>query len=131
MASTTLYLIFNHTFTPAQEADARAALGVERIETMPAAAVAAWGDVPAGAPAIWDHLAPVRDWLRERAAPGDFVLIQGDFGACFLMVRFAFENGFNPIYATTRREATEETQPDGSVRLTHRFRHVRFRAYGK
>ena len=127
----TLYLIFNHTFTPAQEADARASLGVERIETMPAAVGAVWGDVPADAPAIYDQLAPVRGWLSERAALGDFVLIQGDFGACHLMARFAFEKGFHPIYATTKREATEETQPDGSIRLTHRFRHVRFRWYGK
>lgn len=127
----TLFLIFNHTFTPAQEADARASLGVEKIETMPAAVGAVWGDVPADAPAIFDHLAPVRDWLQDSARPGDYVLIQGDFGACHLMARFAFENGFQPIYATTKREATEETRADGSVRLTHRFRHVRFRAYGK
>jgi hypothetical protein len=127
----TLYLIFNHTFTPAQEADARASLGVGKIETMPAAVGAVWGDVPADAPSVFHHLAPVRDWLRNSARPGDHVLIQGDFGACYLMARFAFDNGFHPIYATTRREATEETQPDGSVRLTHRFRHVRFRWYGK
>lgn len=127
----TLFLVFNHTFTPAQEADARASLGVERIEPMPAAEGAVWGHVPADAPAIYAHLAPVRGWLRNSARPGDYVLIQGDFGACYLMVQFALESGLHPIYATTKREATEETQADGSVRLTHRFRHVRFRWYGR
>ena len=48
----TLFLVFNHTFTPAQEADARASLGVERIEPMPAAEGAVWGHVPADAPEI-------------------------------------------------------------------------------
>jgi hypothetical protein len=58
------------------------------------------------------------------------VLIQGDFGATFLMVNFAFEKGLIPIHSTTEREATEELQPDGSVRLSHRFLHKRFRKYG-
>ena len=61
---------------------------------------------------------------------GDYILIQGDFGACFLMVQFAFEKGFIPIYSTTEREAVETHGEDGSVSLTHRFKHRIFRRYG-
>jgi hypothetical protein len=45
------------------------------------------------------------------------VLIEGDFGACYLMVRFALEKGLVPLYSTTRREAEERYDADGSVRL--------------
>jgi hypothetical protein len=126
-----LFLIFNHHFTPAQEADARAALGVDRIVVLPDEIRRVWGNVPPDLPEIRDYLAPVRNWLSDNAKTGDYVLIQGDFGATCLMMRFALEEGLVPIYSTTRREAIEEHQPDGSVRMTHRFRHVRFRGYGR
>lgn len=124
-----LFLIFNHEFTPSQKSDARSALGVEHILTMPEAVAKCWGSVPPEAAAIRDFLTPVRSWLLNHAKRSDYVLIQGDFGACFLLVNFAFENGWVPIYATTRREALEEPQSDGSIRMIHRFKHQRFRLY--
>jgi hypothetical protein len=129
--SSDLFLIFNHHFTPAQEADARASLGVDRIVVMPDEIRRVWSNVPPDLPEINEYLAPVREWLSRNAAAGDYVLIQGDFGATCLMVASALEEGFAPVYSTTSREAVEEHQPDGSVRMTHRFRHVRFREYGR
>lgn len=75
------------------------------------------------------HLIPIKSWLLREALPDDFVLVQGDFGATYLMVNFAFENKFRPIYSTTEREAKEIHQPDGSITLVHHFRHHRFRLY--
>ena len=82
---------------------------------------------------VEDHLVggkPVKKWLVAHARPGDFVLIQGDFGACFLMAVFSMDNGLVPLYSTTRRHAAEELQTDGRVKLIHHFRHERFRRYG-
>ena len=62
---------------------------------------------------------------------GDYALIQGDFGACYIMVNFAFEQGLIPIYSTTVREAIEEPKDDGSVKLVHQFNHQIFRRYGE
>ncbi|MDA8308853.1 MAG: CRISPR-associated protein Csx20 [Deltaproteobacteria bacterium] len=126
-----LFLIFNHRFTREQEADAAATLGVKRIIEPPADLQDLWGDIPPDLPAIEDYLGPLRQWLVSLAAPGDYVLIQGDFGACFLMASFAFTHGLTPVYSTTRREAVEQVEPDGAVRLTHLFRHRTFRRYGE
>jgi len=126
-----LFLLFNHALTPPQEADARASLGVADIHEMPESLRGIWGQVPAALEAIADYLSPVRDWLSETARPGDYVLIQGDFGATCHMVRFAFDAGLIPVYATTIREAAEEIQPDGTVRMTHHFKHRIFRRYGE
>jgi hypothetical protein len=46
------------------------------------------------------------------------------------MVIFASSKGLIPVYSTTSREAVEKHHPDGSVELTHRFRHGLFRRYG-
>jgi hypothetical protein len=82
-------------------------------------------------PSLQGYLEPIRKWFESVATPGDHVLIQGDFGATCLMVAFAAGIGCVPVYSTTLREAAEELQPDGSVQLRHRFRHVRFRKYGE
>lgn len=125
-----LFLLFNHKITPLQKADAHASLGVDRIVEPPEDLLQLWRRIPPDLRKIESFLSPIRDWLTARAEKGDYILIQGDFGACFLMVRFAFEKGFVPIYSTTEREAVEAHGEDGSVTLTHRFQHRIFRRYG-
>lgn len=126
----TLFLIFNHQFTTKQEADARASLVVEKVVSLPDELQERWRDVPPALPALQEYLEPFRSWMASQAEKGDYVLIQGDFGACYLMVHFAFEHDLIPVYSTTQREAEEELQPNGTVKLTHHFQHQIFRRYG-
>lgn len=126
----TLFLIFNHRITSLQEQDARLSLKVERIIDLPEELKPLWNQIPPDLEGVSDYLEPVKSWLAENAKPGDYVLIQGDFGACYIMVDFSFEKGLIPVYSTTAREAAEEQGGDGSVKLTHRFKHIRYRKYG-
>ena len=125
-----LFLLFNHTFTPAQAQAAAAQLGVGEIVPLPAALQAMWSQVPADLPELRPYLQPLRQWLDRHAQPGDYVLIQGDFGATYLMVTFAMARRLKPIYATTERQASEATLADGTVRMVHHFQHRIFRSYG-
>jgi hypothetical protein len=127
---TRLFLLFNHSITPPQESDARASLGVSEIVPPPDDIKFLWCQIPPDLPEISDYLRPVRQWLKTSASPGDYVLIQGDFGACCLMVDFAFGQDLVPVYSTTHREMSEALDADGSIRLTHRFDHRIFRRYG-
>jgi hypothetical protein len=127
----TLFLLFNHQFTPAQHQAAREELGVRQVVSLPPRLQDLWGQMPPEVPALRDYLEPVRVWLAAAARPGDYVLVQGDFGATYLMVGWAREQGFIPVYATTSREAVEEHRPDGSVKMVHYFQHQRFRRYGE
>jgi hypothetical protein len=126
----TLFLIFNHRVTPLQEEDARRSLGVDRIVEPPEDLKGLWQQVPAEPEIIDGYLAPIKEWLRDHAQKGDYVLIQGDFGACFIMVNFAMGQGLIPIYSTTEREAAEEHRENGTVKIVHYFQHRRFRRYG-
>ncbi len=129
--SDSLFLIFNHDITPVQESDACCSLGVQQIINMPPDLKDLWRQIPSDLPKINNYLNPVKDWLSHEAGENDYALIQGDVGACFIMVNFAFETGLIPIYSTTEREAVEEHKDDGTVNLVHQFRHRIFRRYEK
>ena len=124
-----LFLIFNHKFTDAQRADALDSLGVTFIEEMPPPLKELWKDIPPDLESIEAYLEPIHTWLKVNAAAGDYVLIQGDFGACYITVNYAFRFGLIPIYSTTDRETAEEYQKDGTIKVTHHFRHRIFRRY--
>lgn len=126
-----LFLLFNHQITPDQELDARTSLKVKNIITMPRQIQDIWSQVPPDLDRISHVLSPVKSWLSFESSPGDYVLIQGDFGACYIMVNAAFDMGLIPVYATTKRAVSEELQPDGSLKVTRRFKHERFRKYEK
>jgi hypothetical protein len=129
--SANLFLLFNHALTPEQYSDAHASLGIGAVVLPPEDLRGLWANLPPEPEGLLDVLAPIRQWLAGNAQAADFVLIQGDFGACWLMVHYARNNSLRPIYSTTRRQAEELPQPDGTVKLVHHFRHVRYREYGK
>lgn len=126
-----LFLLFNHEITAAQEADARKSLAVSVIVEPPEDIKTIWKRLPPDPPTIEGYLEPVKSWLSARAESGDCVLVQGDFGATYLMVRFAFDLGLVPVYSTTERIVKEERFSDGIVNTTHLFRHRIFRKYGR
>lgn len=60
---------------------------------------------------------------------GGFALQAMIGGAPFLMAALEaalLDQGIRPVYAFSRRESAEETQPDGTVRKTAVFRHAGF-----
>ncbi|MDL1987967.1 MAG: CRISPR-associated protein Csx20 [Deltaproteobacteria bacterium] len=124
-----LFLIFNHEITSVQKSDARNSLGVQQIINMPPDLKDLWRQIPPDLTEISNYLEPIKTWLARQAVESDYVLIQGDFGACFIMVNFAFKIDLIPIYSTTEREAVEEHKEDGTVNLSHQFRHRIFRRY--
>ncbi len=126
-----LILLFNHTITTAQEADARHSLGINDIIEPPLPVQSLWAQVPPESNEITEYLAPILEWLAEIARQGDYLLVQGEFGATRLGVNEAFRLGIIPIYSTTRREVVEKHLPNGGVAVRHIFSHVRYRRYEK
>jgi hypothetical protein len=125
-----LFLIFSHTLTPEQIADAKHSLGVANFVSLPENLKTLWGNVPPEADVDFaTYLQPIKDFLAQNANSNDFVLVQGDFGATFHLVNHCKQVGYVPAYATTERVAVEQTQADGSVVLQKVFKHKAFRRY--
>lgn len=125
-----VFLFFNHTLTEDQREALSRELTVTKIVLPPEELRSLWAAIPPESTTLKDILIPVCLWLENEAAPGDYILIQGDFGACYLLVQHAVQHGLIPIYSTTERQAQEEHMQNGSVRLQHQFKHIRFRIYG-
>ena len=123
----TLILLFSHTLTEAQRADAFSTLNVTACRSLPEDLQARWSDIPPDVDEIAEYLRPVEEWLRAEAEPGDLVLVQGDFGAVYRFVTLALTLRLIPVYATTARQVIETPQPDGTIQVQRTFCHVRFR----
>jgi hypothetical protein len=126
-----LLLLFNHTLTMAQHDAASRELGITQLVTPPLPLQQLWSNIPPETERLLPLLEPLANWLNDAGRQGDYVLIQGDFGACFLMINQALQKGLVPIYSTTTRQAIEAHLDDSSVQLEHTFKHVRFRTYGQ
>lgn len=121
----TLFVLMNHELLPAQYQDAIESLGVTRAVSI---FDVNWSQISPDDETISHSLEGYKQALIKQAQQEDFLLVQGDFGATYYMIRFARSLGLIPIYATTKRHATQEIV-DGSVITKREFIHVRFREY--
>ena len=124
-----MFLCFNHELTREQIQDAKRNLNIDEFIHLPSSLKKLWQDIPPDLLDISSYLKPIIDWLKTTTREGDLILVQGDFGATYLIVQFAFKEGLIPVYATTKREVIEKKMPDGKVEMIHQFRHVIFRRY--
>lgn len=124
-----MLLLLSHELTVDQREDADASLTINEFVPLPPDLQELWRNIPPTKPLLSDYLEPFCVWIKENANSGDYVLIQGDFGAAYSMVNYAFSAGLIPVYATTERESVETPMPDGSVKLERIFKHRMFRGY--
>ncbi|WP_456372838.1 CRISPR-associated protein Csx20 [Methanocaldococcus sp.] len=123
-----MFLLFSHNLTNDQIKDAKENLKVNKFIYLPKELQNIWSNIPPEVEDITDYLKPIKEFLKNNANDGDYVLIQGDFGATYNMVNYAFENNLIPIYATTKR-VVKEVIEDGKVITIREFKHCRFRKY--
>lgn len=124
-------LIFSHELTPEQEQDLQKNWHVTEIINLPDSLKNLWKAVPPHLEEIRPYLQPVIDWMKREGQSGDLALVQGDFGATYIMVNEARNFGLVPVYSTTKREVEETTFPGGIVKQNRVFSHQIFRIYGR
>ncbi len=126
-----ILLIFSHELTPEQIEDARTTFNINEFVPLPSDLQKLWQNIPPSEPSITSYMEHFRRFVKDNADKGDYALIQGDFGAVYLMVNFAFSLGLIPVYATTEREIVEKRMSDNTVRSERVFKHRIFRRYEK
>jgi hypothetical protein len=125
-----MFLLFSHKLTEEQIRDAKENLKVSGFIYLPENLQKLWSNIPPDIENIGSYLTPIKEFLKQHAKEGDFILIQGDFGATYIMVNWAFKNGLIPVYATTKR-VVREINDNGKIITVREFKHCRFRRYEK
>lgn len=109
--------------------DAQKNFGIEEFVALPMDLQKIWSDIPADIETLSPLLQPIKEFLQTNAQKGDVVLVQGDFGAVYIMVDFAKHLELMPVYATTKRIAQEYINDAGQSVKKSLFEHRRFREY--
>ena len=124
-----MVLLFSHNLTASQKEDIHDSLKVTEVISLPPELQALWSQVPTDRDLIFaDYMSGVERFLMDSLDSGDFVLIQGDFGATYYMVNFVKMQGFIPLYSVNKRIAREFIE-DGIVKKYSEFKHEFFREY--
>ena len=123
-----MILLFSHNLTNLQIEDAKASLQVEEILYLPANLQEIWSNVN---PEVDDreNLEEIKKYVRENLNKNDFVLIQGEWGYSYEMVKWSKRECFVPIYSATIRNYQEKVDNEGNVINTHIFKHVKYKIY--
>ncbi len=131
MKTNTLFLVFNHQLTDKQKDEARQLLNIGRCVSLPNEFQRYWSAVNPAAELDVAGLKRITKWLSSEAQKGDYVLVQGDFGATYYIVDFCFQYDLIPVYATTHRNTSERKNLQGQVEKISHFDHDTFRNYGR
>jgi len=126
-----VFLLFSHQLTLEQIEELENKYKVDKIVYLPAELQDIWSNIPPQLSSIKDYLEDILIWLKQNSNPGDLVLVQGEFGAVFILVNFCMKEGLIPIYATTKRQVREEILDDKTIQVSRKFSHVRFREFEK
>ncbi|MEN5387899.1 CRISPR-associated protein Csx20 [Aliarcobacter skirrowii] len=123
-----MFLLFSHTLTKNQKNDAMKSFCIEEFIYLPKELQELFSNVPNDLRKLSEYLTPIKLFLKQYSKEGDFVLIQGDFGATYILVNFAKSLKLKAVYSTTKR-VTQEFEEDGKIIKKSIFEHERFREY--
>lgn len=123
-----LIVLMSHDMTNLQRKDAYNTFDIETIVEAETNIKEIWGNINPISSLDLTRLDIIINWITEISQKGDYILVQGEFGATFYMVDFCFKNDLIPVYAISKRHVVEDR--DGEIITTNRiFSHEIFREY--
>lgn len=126
-----MFLVFSHKLSEEQKKEGSGTFNVKNYISLPEELQDLWSNIPPKADIQDDYFTPIFDYISKNGKENDIVLVQGDFGATYIMVNWCFDKGFVPVYATTERIYSSEEDSEGTTINHHVFKHIKFRRYSE
>lgn len=127
-----IILLFSHTLTDNQIIELEKRFEIEKITYLADELQFKWSNLSPDYTLIEEELKNVKSFIKNNIEEGfdkQYILIQGEYGAVYHMVNFAFSIGLIPIYSASKR-AYESRKIDGNkIENIHYYEHVRFQLY--
>ena len=112
-------LVFSHQLTEEYS--------VKKIEKLPDNLQNTWSNVTIGE-SYKENLEKIKEYISKNFHIGDILVIQGNWGYTYNLVKWAIENEYLPVYSYTERNV-EEIKDGEDVKKISYFRHVKFLKY--
>ena len=120
-------LVFSHQLTENQKKELIEEYSVKKIEKLPDDIQNLWSNVTIGE-SYKENLEKIKEYISKNFYIGDILVIQGNWGYTYNLVKWAIENDYLPLYSYTERNV-EEIKDGEDVKKISYFRHVKFLKY--
>jgi uncharacterized protein MJ1673 len=120
-------LVFSHQLTENQEKELIEGYGVKQIESLPEELQNMWSNVSIKKD-YKENQEKIKKFVKENFGKKDIILIQGNWGYTYNLVKWSIENGLIPVYSYTERNV-EEIKDGENVKKISYFKHVKFIEY--
>ncbi len=123
-----MILLFSHQLNEKQKREAEQVFGIDEFVSLPKNLQHLWSNIPTDVESIIKFSEPIKTFLLQNSSSDDVILVQGDFGMVYNIVKFCKKNTLIPVYATTTRDTIEYKEGDKMIKKSI-FTFRRFREY--
>ena len=120
-------LVFSHQLTENQEKELIEEYSVKKIEKLPDDLQNLWSNVTIDK-GYKENLEKIKNYIIENFHKEDVLVIQGNWGYTYNLVKWAIKNEYLPLYSYTERNV-EEIKDGEDIKKISYFRHVKFLKY--
>ena len=120
-------LLFSHQLTENQEKELVENFKVKKIVSLSSELQEMWSNVSIKEN-YKENLEKIKKYIKENFNENDVMLVQGNWGYTYNIVRWSIEKKLVPVYSYTERNV-EEIKDGENVKKISYFKHVKFIEY--
>ncbi len=126
-----IILLFSHQLTESQLFELKNNYNIETILYLPNHLQEDWSNIPPDYNDIEKYLKNIKEYVLKQKSKDSimYLLVQGEYGAVYHMVNFAFANNIIPIYSASKRVYESKKIDEDRIENIHYFKHIKFQHY--
>ncbi|WP_347714590.1 CRISPR-associated protein Csx20 [uncultured Parvimonas sp.] len=120
-------LLFSHQLTDNQEKELIKDFEVKKIVSLTSELQEMWSNVSIKKNYM-ENLKKIKEYIKNNFNKNDVMLIQGNWGYTYNLVKWSIDNELIPVYSYTERNV-EEIKDGENVKKISYFKHIKFIEY--
>ena len=120
-------LLFSHQLTDNQEKELIKDFEVKKIVSLTSELQEMWSNVSIKKNYM-ENLKKIKEYIKNNFNKKDVMLIQGNWGYTYNLVKWSIDNELIPVYSYTERNV-EEIKDGENVKKISCFKHIKFIEY--
>lgn len=121
-------LLFSHQLTDNQAKELMEDFGVKKIVSLTSELQEMWSNVSIKENNYMENLEKIKKYIENNFNKDDVILIQGNWGYTYNLVKWSIDNDLLPVYSYTERNV-EEIKDGENVKKISYFKHIKFIKY--